>query len=82
TARAAHVIFHSSDGYTTNLPLSAFDDDDVMLAHRWAGQPISTEHGGPVRAVVPKLYFWKSAKWLKRIEFSERDKPGFWEVRG
>ncbi|MFI4989219.1 MAG: sulfite oxidase-like oxidoreductase [Alphaproteobacteria bacterium] len=77
-----HVIFHGFDGYTTNLPLDVFAGGDVLLAARWEGEPISREHGGPVRAVVPKLYFWKSAKWLKRIEFSAEDKPGFWEVRG
>jgi DMSO/TMAO reductase YedYZ molybdopterin-dependent catalytic subunit len=76
------VIFHGYDGYTTNLPFQAFDDDDVLLAHSWEGKPIAREHGGPVRAIVPKLYLWKSAKWISRIEFSAVDKPGFWEVRG
>lgn len=79
---ARHVIFHSFDGYTTNLPISVFDDDDVLLAHRWEGKPLSLDHGGPVRVVVPKRYFWKSAKWIARVEFSPTDKPGFWEVRG
>jgi DMSO/TMAO reductase YedYZ molybdopterin-dependent catalytic subunit len=79
---ARHVICHSHDGYTTNLRLAAFDDDDVLLAHRWEGKPIPVEHGGPVRVVVPKLYFWKSAKWIRRLEFSAEDRPGFWEVRG
>jgi len=79
---ARFVIFHSFDTYTTNVPLAAFDDDDVLLAHGWDGQPIAREHGGPVRVVIPKLYFWKSAKWLKRIEFTTEDRPGFWEVRG
>jgi len=59
-----------------------FDDGDVLLAHSWEGKPIPTEHGGPVRIVVPKLYFWKSAKWIKRIEFIAVDRPGFWEQRG
>lgn len=81
-AEATHVIFHSYDGYTTNLKLSMFDDADVLLATTWEGAPIPREHGGPVRVVVPKFYFWKSAKWLRRIEFSDRDQPGFWEVRG
>jgi DMSO/TMAO reductase YedYZ molybdopterin-dependent catalytic subunit len=54
----------------------------VLLAHRWEGQQISREHGGPVRLVLPALYFWKSAKWLTRLEFVEFDKLGFWEVRG
>jgi DMSO/TMAO reductase YedYZ molybdopterin-dependent catalytic subunit len=79
---AQHVIFHSYDTYTTNVPLADFDADDVLLAIRWNGAPISREHGGPVRIVLPRLYFWKSAKWIKRIEFSQHDKPGFWELRG
>ncbi|HLI12303.1 MAG TPA: sulfite oxidase-like oxidoreductase [Alphaproteobacteria bacterium] len=79
---ARHVVFHSYDGYTTNIPLADFAGDDVLLAHRWEGEPLSREHGGPVRMVVPKLYFWKSAKWLRRIEFVAEDRPGFWEVRG
>ncbi len=78
----AFVIFHSFDTYTTNVPLAAFDDDGVLLASAWEGEPISREHGGPVRVVMPKLYFWKSAKWLKRIEFASADRPGFWETRG
>jgi DMSO/TMAO reductase YedYZ molybdopterin-dependent catalytic subunit len=76
------VIFHSFDTYTTNVPLAAFDDGDVLLAHSWEEQPIPREHGGPLRVIIPKLYLWKSAKWLKRIEFAPQDKPGFWEVRG
>ena len=80
--QAQHVLFHSYDGYTTNLQLPVFDNDDVLLAHRWQGQPIPTIHGGPVRIVVPKVYFWKSAKWIQRITFSADDHPGFWEVRG
>ena len=79
---AKFVIFHSFDTYTTNVPLAAFDDDGVLLASGWEGEPISREHGGPVRVVIPKLYFWKSAKWLKRIEFAREDRPGFWETRG
>ena len=68
-AEAQHVIFHSYDTYTTNVPLADFSADDVMLAWSWNGEPISREHGGPLRVVIPKLYFWKSAKWIKRIEF-------------
>ena len=82
TPGAKFVIFHSYDGYTTNVTLDVFSDDDVMLSHSWQGKPLTREHGGPVRLVLPKWYFWKSAKWIKRIEFSEVDKPGFWEVRG
>ena len=79
---ARFVIQHSYDGYTTNVPLDAFAADDVLLACRWEGKPIVREHGGPVRLVLPKLYFWKSAKWLNKLEFAAEDKPGFWEVRG
>ncbi|CAN5894321.1 sulfite oxidase-like oxidoreductase [soil metagenome] len=81
-AAAQHVIFHSYDTYTTNVPLADFSADDVLLAWSGNGPPISVEHGGPLRVVIPKLYFWKSAKWIKRVEFSIFDKPGFWEVRG
>src|SRR5262249_47805491 len=61
---ARFLTFASYDDYTTNLPPADFDDADVLLAHAWQGEPIPREHGGPVRAVVPKLYFWKSAKWI------------------
>jgi len=79
---AQHVIFHAYDGYTTNVAFDVFAADDVMIAHSWEGEPLAREHGGPVRIVIPRFYFWKSAKWVKRIEFSRDDKPGFWEVRG
>ncbi len=79
---AKFVTLHSYDGYTTNLPLEALLDDDVMVAHSVLGAPLTLEHGGPVRLVVPKRYAWKSAKWLEAIELHEFDKPGFWEVRG
>jgi DMSO/TMAO reductase YedYZ molybdopterin-dependent catalytic subunit len=80
--QAKFVIQHSYDGYTTNVALEDFAGEDVLLAFKWEGKPISREHGGPVRLVLPKLYFWKSAKWLTKLEFVEIDKPGFWEVRG
>ncbi|OAN44090.1 molybdopterin-binding protein [Paramagnetospirillum marisnigri] len=76
------LLLRSFDGYTTNLSLEDFGDEDVLLAHSWQGKPLSREHGGPVRVVVPKLYFWKSAKWLRHITFSDRDTPGYWELRG
>lgn len=79
---ARFVTLHSYDGYTTNLPLDALLDDDVIIAHSVLGAPLTLEHGGPVRLVVPKRYAWKSAKWLKAIELHEFDHPGFWEVRG
>jgi DMSO/TMAO reductase YedYZ molybdopterin-dependent catalytic subunit len=77
-----HIIFHSYDGYTTNLRLAQFDAPDVMLVHHWNGAPISRQHGGPLRGMVPRYYLWKSAKWLRRMEFSSADAPGFWETRG
>lgn len=77
-----HVVCHAYDTYTTNLPLEIFALPDVLLAHSWEGKPITLEHGGPLRVVVPRLYFWKSAKWIKRIEFVAADRPGFWEERG
>jgi DMSO/TMAO reductase YedYZ molybdopterin-dependent catalytic subunit len=79
---AAFVVLHSYDGYTTNLPLADFAAPDAMLARAWEGQPLEAEHGGPVRLVVPHLYFWKSAKWLQAIEFTIADQAGFWEERG
>jgi len=81
-AEAAHVVFHSYDGYTTNVKLPVFAEANVLLAHSWEGQPIPREHGGPVRVVIPDWYFWKSAKWVNRIEFLAADRPGFWETRG
>lgn len=78
---ASHVVLHAFDGYTTNLSLQDFLAEDALIAHSWEGKPLTAEHGGPVRLIVPQLYFWKSAKWLSRIEFSSRDKPGFWEDR-
>ena len=79
---ARYVVLHSHDGYTTNLTLEDFAAEDALLAHSWSGAPLEPEHGGPVRLVVPHLYFWKSAKWLQSIEFLEQDAPGYWEVRG
>ena len=79
---AKFVIFHAVDGYTTNIRLDQFDQSDVFLVHEWEGKPISRAHGGPVRMLVPKLYLWKSAKWLRRIQFTINDHPGFWEQRG
>lgn len=79
---ARFVVLHSYDGYDTNLSLEDFASDDALLAHAWQGAPIERDHGGPVRVIIPHLYFWKSAKWLQRIEFRSDDKPGHWEVRG
>lgn len=79
---ARFIMFRSFDGYTTNVPLDRFADDDVLLAHSWQGEKLSREHGGPVRVIIPKLYFWKSAKWLRAITFMDKDSPGYWELRG
>jgi DMSO/TMAO reductase YedYZ molybdopterin-dependent catalytic subunit len=68
--------------YTVNLPLARALDDDVLLVHTWEGAPLPREHGGPVRMITPKLYAWKGAKWIRKIEFLAEDKKGFWEVRG
>jgi DMSO/TMAO reductase YedYZ molybdopterin-dependent catalytic subunit len=79
---ARFVAMTSYDGYTTNLTLADFAAEDVMLVHAFEGRPLERQHGAPVRLVLPKLYFWKSPKWLTRIELLAEDRPGFWEVRG
>jgi len=68
--------------YTTNLPLARAIEDDVLLVHTWEGRPLPKEHGGPCRMITPKLYAWKGAKWIRKIEFLAEDRKGFWEVRG
>jgi len=79
---ATHIMCHAYDGYTTNLPLSEALKPDVLLVHRIDDEPLSREHGGPLRMVTPQLYAWKGAKWLKRIEFLTADRLGYWEQRG
>jgi DMSO/TMAO reductase YedYZ molybdopterin-dependent catalytic subunit len=79
---ATHVVAHAEQGYTANLPLAVFDDDDVLLADTFDGQPLEPEHGYPLRLLVPKRYFWKSAKWLRGLEFLDHDQLGFWERYG
>jgi DMSO/TMAO reductase YedYZ molybdopterin-dependent catalytic subunit len=79
---ATHVVAHAEQGYTTNLPLDVLDDDDVLLADTYDGAPLEPEHGYPLRLVVPKRYFWKSAKWIRALEFLDHDIPGFWERYG
>ena len=81
-AEAKHLVFHSYDSYTTNVRMEVFADDNVLLAHSWEDKPLPREHGGPVRVVIPDWYFWKSAKGVTRMVFLDRDRPGFWEVRG
>ena len=81
-ASATHVMAHCEYGYTTSVPLSVLDDDDVLLCYGWNGSDLSVEHGFPLRLLIPKKYFWKSAKWLRGLEFLSRNRLGFWEQRG
>ena len=79
----AHFAFFTSyDGYTTNVPLASLLGEDVLLADTLNGDPMPVRHGGPVRVVIPQLYAWKSAKFIKTIEFLAEDQPGYWEKRG
>ena len=80
TARFA--IAHAEHGFTANVPISALEDDDALVVYEADGEPLTADHGYPVRLVVPTRYFWKSAKWLRGIELSAVDKPGFWERYG
>ncbi len=68
--------------YTVNLPLARAIEGDVLLVHTWEGRPLPREHGGPCRMITPKLYAWKGAKWIRKIEFLAEDRKGFWELRG
>jgi DMSO/TMAO reductase YedYZ molybdopterin-dependent catalytic subunit len=79
---AAWVVARCEQGYTSNLSLQAMLDDDVVLAWGNRGQPLSPEHGFPLRLVVPKRYAWKSAKWIRAVELTAENRRGFWEVRG
>jgi DMSO/TMAO reductase YedYZ molybdopterin-dependent catalytic subunit len=79
---ARHVIFEAAQGYTSNVLLREALSPNCLLAHRYEGVALPRPHGPPVRAVVPDLYFWKSAKWLTGIRFVAADEPGFWERRG
>lgn len=79
---AKFVVVHSVGGFTTNLPRSDFFAEDALFAISHNGSPLTPEHGHPVRLVVPRLYFWKSAKWVIGVEFVWQDQPGFWESRG
>ncbi|OBA66307.1 sulfite oxidase-like oxidoreductase [Gordonia sp. 852002-10350_SCH5691597] len=78
----AYVMAHCYGGYTTNVPLTDLTDGRGWLADTFDGEPLAPEHGGPVRLLVPHLYFWKSAKWVRRLRFMPHDAPGFWEERG
>ncbi|HEX5448804.1 MAG TPA: sulfite oxidase-like oxidoreductase [Gaiellaceae bacterium] len=79
---ANFVVAHAAAGFTSNVPLSYLEDDNALLATHADGEPLSPEHGYPLRLVIPGKYFWKSAKWLRGIELSSIDKPGFWEKYG
>jgi DMSO/TMAO reductase YedYZ molybdopterin-dependent catalytic subunit len=79
---ANFVIVHSADGYTTNLSLDDFLQDDVVFAYEMNGERLTLEHGFPLRLVVPRLYFWKSAKWVTGVKFTEIEERGYWESKG
>lgn len=81
-SEARFAIAHAEQGFTANLPLEAILDDDVLLADKHDGEPLTPDHGWPLRLVVPRRYFWKSAKWVRRIELVAQDLPGFWERNG
>ncbi len=79
---ATHVLVHAAPDYTTNLPLGDLDREENLLATHHDGEPLAAEHGGPIRLLVPHLYFWKSAKWVTGFEVLDGDWPGFWEENG
>ena len=79
---ASHLMAHCENNFTTNLPLDVLDDPETMFAWEYEGEPLTPEHGWPLRLLVPKRYFWKSAKWIRGIEFMAGDRPGFWERNG
>ena len=79
---AEFAVIHAEQGFTTNLPLRELLDDDVLLADRHDGESLTPEHGWPLRLVVPRHYFWKSAKWVRGVELTGEDRPGFWEQNG
>lgn len=76
------LLAHSFDDYSTNVPVQDLAGGRALIATAYDGKPVTPEHGGPARLLVPHLYFWKSAKWLKGLQFTERDEAGFWELRG
>lgn len=82
TVRGTHLMAYCDGGYTTNLPLEAVLADEVLVAHTYAGRPLEPDHGAPLRLLVPKRYFWKSAKFLRRLEVMSGDRMGFWELNG
>ncbi len=81
-APTSFVLAHSYDGYSTNVPTIDLVAGKALVALRYEGRPLQSDHGGPARLLVPHLYFWKSAKWVKGLQFTQRDEAGFWELRG
>jgi DMSO/TMAO reductase YedYZ molybdopterin-dependent catalytic subunit len=81
-AQTDYTLATTFDGYSTNVPFEDLTDGKAMVALRYDGEEIPAEHGGPARLLVPHLYFWKSAKWINALQFTNRDEPGFWELRG
>jgi DMSO/TMAO reductase YedYZ molybdopterin-dependent catalytic subunit len=79
---ARFVIAHAEQGFTANMPIDAIEDENALIAYEADGEPLTTDHGWPVRLVVPSRYFWKSAKWLRGLELRSTDEPGFWERYG
>jgi DMSO/TMAO reductase YedYZ molybdopterin-dependent catalytic subunit len=79
---ARFVIAHAEQGFSANVPLTAIEDENALIVYEADGEPLTPEHGWPVRLLVPSKYFWKSAKWLRGLELSAVDKPGFWERYG
>ena len=79
---ARYVLAFSDGGYTTNLPIEDVTDGKAWVAFAYGGEPLEPEHGGPARLLVPHLYFWKSAKWVRGLQLMEKDEPGFWETYG
>jgi DMSO/TMAO reductase YedYZ molybdopterin-dependent catalytic subunit len=79
---ARFVMCHSEAGFTTNVPLDEFIAEDCIFAYQWEGKDIEPDHGWPLRGLVPRLYLWKSAKWIRGIELRATDAPGFWEQNG
>lgn len=81
-ANAAYVLVHAEQGYTANVPLADLDREEVLLATHHDGEPLTPDHGYPLRLIVPHLYSWKSVKWVRSLEFLDHDAPGFWEQNG
>ena len=82
TPSARYVVAHAEQGFTANVPLAALEEDDALIAYEADGEALTPDHGWPLRLVIPSRYFWKSAKWLRGLEFTDVDRPGFWEGYG